>query len=228
MQQQLMGYDRAATMFSPDGHIFQVEYAEKTIRFGSGSIGMVCKDGVIIVSHRRSRDKLVVEESATKIQEVDEHIMVVSAGIASDARVLIERAQLVAQQHRVTYDTPATTESIVKDISDIKQQFTQYGGTRPFGVSLMFGGFDKKPCLYVTDVIGNYLQYKATAIGENDEKLKEKLKEKYKENLTIKEGIKLALEIFKEVLGKNFNENNFDIGVIGKDKKFVLNKKFTK
>ena len=127
MQHQVMGYDRAATMFSPDGHILQVEYAEKTIRLGSASIGMVCKDGVIIVSERKSKDKLINEDSASKIFEIDEHIMAVGAGIISDARVLIDKARLLAQQHRVTYDSPVNTESIVKDISDIKQQFTQYG-----------------------------------------------------------------------------------------------------
>ncbi|MBT4598119.1 hypothetical protein HOC76_03800 [bacterium] len=124
IQHQQMGYDRAATMFAPDGHILQVEYAEKTIRLGSASIGVVCKDAVVIVSDRRKKDILVVEESANKINEVDEHIICVSAGISSDARVLIDKARVIAQQHRVTYDSAPTTESIVRDIADIKQQFT--------------------------------------------------------------------------------------------------------
>lgn len=214
-----MGYDRAATMFAPDGHILQVEYAEKTIRLGSASIGLVCKEGVVIISDRRQKDKLVVEESANKIYEIDEHIMAVAAGIISDARILIEKARILAQQHRVTYDSAPNTESIVKDIADIKQQFTQYGGARPFGVAMMFGGFNGKPVLYTTDVTGNYLQYKANAIGENDEKIKEKLKEKYREGMTLKEGIKLALEIFKEIRGNEFSIERFDAGVIGGDKK---------
>ena len=206
-------------MFAPDGHILQVEYAEKTIRLGSASIGVVCKDSVVIVSDRRQKDKLVVEESANKIYEIDEHIMVVSAGITSDARVLVEKARVLAQQHRVTYDSPPNTEGIVKDIADMKQQFTQYGGARPFGVALMFGGFNGRPYLYVTDVTGNYLQFKASAIGENDEKIKEKLKEKYREGMTVKEGIKLALEIFKEIQGEEFSIERFDAGVIGEGKK---------
>ena len=133
IQHQQMGYDRAATMFSPDGHILQVEYAEKTIRLGSASIGIVGRDCVVIVSDRRQKDKLVIDESANKINEIDEHIIAVSAGISSDARVLIEKARIFAQQHRVSYDSPPNTESIVRDIADIKQQFTQYGGARPFG-----------------------------------------------------------------------------------------------
>jgi proteasome alpha subunit len=219
MQHQVMGYDRAATTFAPDGHIIQVEYAEKTVRLGAASIGLVCKDGVVIIADRRTRDKLIVEESANKILEIDSHIMVAAAGITSDARILIEKARVLAQQHRVTYDTPSDVESIVKDIADMKQQFTQYGGARPFGVSLLFGGFDTKPKLFTTDVTGNYFQYKADAIGENDDKIKEKLRQRYKEGLTCEQGIKLALEIFKEILGEQYNHERFDIGTIKKDAK---------
>ena len=214
IQHQQMGYDRAATMFAPDGHILQVEYAEKTIRLGSTSIGIVCKDGVIIVSDRRKKDSLIVEESADKINEVDDHIIAVSAGISSDARVLIDKARVLAQQHRVTYDSAPSTESIVRDIADIKQQFTQYGGGRPFGVSLMFAGLNGKPYLYTTDVTGNYLRYHANAIGEKDEEIKEKLREYYKKELTTTEGVKLALKIFASVQGENFDKARFDIGIL--------------
>ena len=219
MQHQVMGYDRAATMFAPDGHILQVEYAEKTIRLGSASIGLVCKDSIVIISDRRQKDKLIVENSANKIYEIDDHIMVVAAGITSDARVLVEKARVLAQQHRVTYDSEVGTESIVKDIADMKQQFTQYGGARPFGVALMFGGFNGKPQLYTTDVTGNYLEFKANAIGENDDKIKEKLKEKYRQDMTAREGIRLALEIFKEVQGEDFSIDRFDGAIIGEDKR---------
>lgn len=219
MQHQAMGYDRAATMFAPDGHILQVEYAEKTVRLGSASIGVVCKDGVVIVSDRRSKDKLIAEESINKINEIDSHIMVSAAGITSDARVLIEKARVIAQQNRITYDSPADTEAIVRDIADIKQQFTQYGGARPFGVAMMFAGFDSKQRLFTTDVTGNYFQYKADVIGENDEKIREKLREKYKEGLTCEQGANLALEIFKEVLGDKYHADKFDIGMIQKDQK---------
>ncbi len=219
MQHQVMGYDRAATMFAPDGHILQVEYAEKTIRLGGASIGVVCKDGVIIVSDRRHKDKLVVGDSANKIYEIDEHIFAVGAGIISDARVLIDRARILAQQHRVTYDSPATTENVVKEIADIKQQFTQYGGARPFGVALMIAGFNGKPELYTTDVTGSYLQYKANAIGENDEKIREKLREKYKSDLSCEEGVKVALGILKEVQGEGFEADRFDIAILKKNGK---------
>ncbi len=217
IQHQQMGYDRAATMFAPDGHILQVEYAEKTIRLGSASVGIVCKDAVVIVSDRRKRDNLVVEESANKINEIDDHIICVSAGISSDARILIDKARILAQQHRVTYDSEPSTESIVRDIADVKQQFTQYGGARPFGVSMMFGGINGEAVLYTTDITGNYLRFKANAIGENDDKLRKVLREKYKSGLSPREGLKLALEVFEEVQGEEFSIDRFDAGVLKKD-----------
>jgi proteasome alpha subunit len=170
---QTMGYDRAATMFSPDGHILQVEYAEKTVRLGSASIGFICSDGIVILADKRINDSLMLPESANKITEIDGHIVATAAGILSDARILFERAQLISQQHRITYDTPIDIISIVKDISDLKQQYTQHPGVRPFGVSVMVAGIDNKPELFVSDVTGNYFEYYATAIGENDEKIKE-------------------------------------------------------
>jgi proteasome alpha subunit len=218
MQHQTMGYDRTATMFSPDGHLLQVEYAEKTIRLGSASIGIVCSDGVFLIADKRVDDKLIVPSSASKIYEIDSHIISSSAGIMSDARILIEKAQLMAQQHRVTYDSPVEPEVIIKEISDLKQQFTQYGGARPYGASLLVAGVvEKKPTLYTSDVTGNYFSYFANAIGENDERIREKLREHYKKDLTIKKGVKLALDIFKEIQGEKFNLDRFELAFIKND-----------
>jgi proteasome alpha subunit len=212
MQNQAMGYDRAATMFSPQGHLLQVEYAEKAVRLGSSSVGMICTDGVFIIADLRIDDKLIVTKSANKIYEIDSHLMSSVAGILSDARVLIERAQVLAQQHRITYDSPIEPELIIKDISNLKQQFSQYGGARPFGVSLMVGGINnKKPELYTSDITGNYLAYLANAIGEDDEKIKEKLREQYKKDLTMKKGAKIAIDILKEIQDKRFNIHRFEL-----------------
>ena len=212
MQHQAMGYDRTATMFSPEGTIIQVEYAEKATKWGSSSIGMVCTDGVLIVADKRIDDKLIVPKSANKVYEIDSHIVASAAGVVSDARVLVEKAQVLAQQHRVTYDSPVEPELVIKDIANIEQQFTQYGGARPFGVFFMIAGMNgKKPELYVSNVSGNYFSYYASAIGENDERVKEKLREKYRHDLTVKKGIKVALDIFKEVQGNKFNAEKFEV-----------------
>lgn len=218
MQHQAMGYDRTATMFSPDGHLLQVEYAEKTVRLGSSSIGMVCSDGVFIMADRRSEDKLIVQSSANKIYEIDSHIIVSVAGIIADARILIENAQILSQQHKVTYDSPIEPELIIKEISNTQQKFTQYGGARPFGASLMIAGINnKKAELFTSDITGNYFSYHANAIGENDEKIREKLREKYKADLTMKKGVKISLEIFKEIQEKRFDINRFELVYISKE-----------
>jgi len=218
MQHQVMGYDRSATMFSPDGHILQVEYAEKTVRLGTASIGINCSDGVIIIADKGIKDELVVKDSADKIYEIDEHIMASAAGILSDARILVNQTRLIAQQHRVTYDSAIDVESVIREISDIKQQYTQHPGVRPFGVALMIAGKDGKECkLYTSDITGNYFEYNAVAIGENDEKIKETLRKEYKKDLNIEQGINLALKIFKDVLADKFDINRFNIGIIRLD-----------
>lgn len=222
VQSQIMGYDRTATMFSPDGHLLQVEYAEKTVRLGSASIGFVCKDGVAIVADRKVRDKLIVENSARKIHEIDNHIIASVAGILSDGRILVEKARVLAQQHRVTYDEEIEVESVIREIADIKQAFTQYGGARPFGVSVMIAGITKnKPKLFVSDVTGNYYAYKATAIGENDDKIKEMLRKEYSEKISIDNAIKLGLKIFKKLLGKEFEISRFEVAYIKTEEKKV-------
>ena len=212
MQHQAMGYDRAATMFSPDGHLLQVEYAEKTVRLGSASIALACKDGVVIVADKRVRDSLIAPESAHKIFEIDEHIIMSAAGILSDARMLVDEGQMTAQQHRVTYDSPIEPLSIIKHIADKKQMFTQYGGARPFGVAVMIAGVSKgKGHVYTSDVTGNFFAYKANAIGEHDEKIKEELRKDFKEEMSMDEGASFALSIFKKVQEKNFEVDRFEI-----------------
>jgi len=215
MQHQAMGYDRAATMFSPEGHLLQVEYAEKTVKLGSSSIGLTCRDGVVIAADRRIRDNLIAPESANKIYEVDEHIVATAAGILSDARILIDKAQLISQQNKVTYNSPIDPVSVIRVIADNKQMFTQYGGARPFAVSIMLGGVSKgRNHLYTTDLTGNFLSYRANAIGEYDEKIKEILRKDFNDNMTINEGVKFITKIFKEILGKNYDVNRLDLGVI--------------
>ena len=224
MQNQVMGYDRSATMFSPEGHILQAEYAEKAVKLGSASIGIKCSEGVVIIADKGDKDNLIIPESADKIHEIDEHIMASAAGILSDARILINQTRVISQQHKITYDSPIDVESIIREISDLQQQYTQHPGVRPFGVALMVAGKNGQDCkLYTTEITGNYLEYNAVAIGENDEKIKEILRKEYKKEMTIEQGIKLGLDIFKRVLGDNFDIQRFNIAHI-KNEDGKLNK----
>ncbi len=215
-----MGYDRAITMFSPDGRLLQVEYAKKTVKQGSTAMGFACKDGVLLVTDKRIVDSLVVAESVEKIFQVDDHIAATASGILSDARVLVERAQLKAQQHQVTYDNPVDILTIVKDICNLKQVCTQSGGLRPFGVSLLFAGVDATgPKVFETDPTGIFFQFKATVIGEGEAEIEEMLHKDYKESMSIDECMKLAIKGLLKVLGDNFNIERIDAAYIKADEK---------
>ena len=220
MNHQMMGYDRAITMFSPDGRLLQVEYAKKTVKQGSTAIGMICTDGVLFVTDKRIVDPLVVADSVQKIFQIDEHIGATAAGIISDARVLIERSQLKAQQHKVTFDSPIDTQSIVKDVCDLKQICTQSGGLRPFGVSLLIGGIDIDGAhLYETDPTGIFFEYKATVIGEGEQEGEEILHKEYKDDMTVDQGLKLAIRTLQAVLKENFSIDRVDCVMIKSPKK---------
>ena len=213
-----MGYDRAITLFSPDGRLLQVEYAKKTVKQGSTAIGFVCKDGVLLVTDKRIVDKLIVNEAVEKISQIDDHVIATASGILSDARILVERAQLRAQQHRVTYDGPMDTVSIVKDISNLKQLTTQSGGLRPFGVSLLIAGIDEDgPKLFETDPTGIFFPYWATVIGEGETEVEDILHKEYKESLTIQDCLILAIKALTKFLGKNFKVDRIDAAYVKTD-----------
>ncbi|MEK6940357.1 MAG: archaeal proteasome endopeptidase complex subunit alpha [Nanoarchaeota archaeon] len=221
VQHQMMGYDRTSAMFSPDGRLLQVEYAKKTVKQGTSALGIVCKDGVLLIADKRIIEKLIIPQSVEKISEVDEHIGATASGILSDGRILIERAQILAQQNRITYGAPIDVITVVKDICDMKQFYTQVGGARPFGVSILFAGVVEKPELYVTDPTGIFFSYKATAIGEAETELRELLEKSYKDNISINDGLKLGINALKKVLGKDFDLGRIDAAVISTtDKKF--------
>jgi len=225
MPHQLMGYDRAITMFSPEGRLLQVEYAKKTVKQGSTAIGLVCKDGVILVTDKRLVDELIVPEATEKIFQIDEHIGATASGILSDARVLIERSQLKAQQNRVTYDSPIDVLTIVKDICDLKQICTQSAGLRPFGVSILVAGVDEdgEARLFETDPTGIFFQYKANAIGEGETEVEEVLHKKYREDMNMEEGLKLAVKALLKAVGDNFTAERLDVVKIP-----IETKKYTK
>jgi proteasome alpha subunit len=220
LNHQVMGYDRAITMFSPDGRLLQVEYAKKTVKQGSTAIGIVCKDGVLLCTDKRIVDKLVVPESVEKIWQIDDHMAATASGILSDARVLVERAQLKAQQHKVTYDSPIDTLTIVKDICNLKQLCTQSGGLRPFGVSLLIAGIDgNKPVLFETDPTGIYFQYKAATIGEGETEVEEILTKEYRDDITLEEALKLAIKSLNSILDEGFNIERLDCVYLTVEKK---------
>ena len=200
-----MGYDRTATVFSPDGRMLQVEYAKKAVGHGAMTLGIIYKDGILLVADRRIIDKLMIAESIHKISQVDDKLAATFAGYTSDARVLVKKCRVFAQQHKLTYGEAIDVESIVKFVSDLEQAYTQYGGIRPFGISFLFSGLDKKGMhLIETDPSGIYTAYKARAIGMGSPEANKLLERKYKDSMSLEDAKGVALEIFKEILDKEY------------------------
>ncbi|HLD33409.1 MAG TPA: archaeal proteasome endopeptidase complex subunit alpha [Candidatus Nanoarchaeia archaeon] len=221
---QRMGYDRSITMFSPDGRLLQVEYAKKTVRQGSTALGIQCKDGVVLVADKRIVGKLVVPESVDKVFQIDDHIAATAAGIISDARVLVERAQVKAQQHRVSYDSGIDVLSVVKEMSDLCQFTTQSAGLRPFGVSLLVAGVDvdHEPRLFMTDPTGIFFRYRAAVIGEGEVEIEKVLQQKYKTTMTVEEGVQLGVRALMDIIGAELTPDRLEVVVITvKDKVYT-------
>ncbi len=186
------GYDRAITVFSPDGRLYQVEYAMETVRRGTIAVGVKCKDGIVIAVEEKPR-KLQISETAQKIFQIDDHVGVAAAGYIPDARSQVDNARFFSQSNKMIYDEQVEVETIAKHLADQCQQFTQYAGVRPFGVALILGGVvNKTPQLYLTDPSGTYISYDAIAIGANSDQVTDFLEKTYKNDLSLDDASALA------------------------------------
>jgi len=186
------GYDRAITVFSPDGRLFQVEYAIETVRRGTIAVGIKTKDGIIIAVEEKPR-KLQISQTAQKIFQIDEHVGVAAAGYIPDARSQVDNARFFSQSNKLIYDEIVDIETIAKHLADQCQQFTQYAGVRPFGVSLIIGGIDSGgPQLFLTDPSGTYISYDAVAIGSGSDQVTEFLEKNFKQDISFDDAGALA------------------------------------
>ncbi len=193
-------YDRAITVFSPDGRLFQVEYAMELVNRGATILGIQCAEGVVLAAEE-SIEPLEEAQYSWKIFRVDEHIGAAIVGLSSDARILIDQARIYAQSNKLTYDEPIDTEVVTKRICDIQQMYTQHAGVRPFGVSIIFGGVDKTGTrIFGTHPSGTYRGYKATALGAGRETVLAILKEEYKEDMTLEENKLLSIKCLVKAL----------------------------
>ena len=220
-QHQEMGYDRSVGMFSPDGLILQVEYAEKAVKLGASVLAIGTKEGIIFIGDRKIKSRLLVKDSFKKVFEIDDHIAIAGAGAMSDGRRLIEQSQIIAQEHKVNFQSPIDILHLVKDIANIQQHYSQSGGLRPFGVSLLVGGIeDKKPLIYQTTPSGMYMRFLARSVGSLSDSINEGLEKQYKENMNNKDAIILGLKLFKDVLKDEFDLERFDIAILNLENKF--------
>jgi proteasome alpha subunit len=193
-------YDRAITVFSPDGRLFQVEYAMELVNRGATILALRCSGGVVLGAEE-TIDPLEESEYSWKIFKIDDHVGTAIVGLSSDARILIDQARVHAQSNKLTYDEPIDTEVVTKRICDIKQLYTQHAGVRPFGVSMIFAGVDKTgPRVFGTHPSGTYRGYKARAEGAGRETVFNILKEEYKEDMELENVTKLAVKCLTKAL----------------------------
>jgi len=206
-------YDRAITVFSPDGRLFQVEYAKEAVKRGATAIGVVCKDGVVLVAYKNVQSNLLVPDSLKKIFEIDNHIATTASGLIADARRLVDIARLEAQRHKLSYAEPASVESIAKGLCDLMQLYTQYGGIRPFGVSLLIAGVDTEPRLYEAEPSGALTGFKADAVGSKKKEVEEFFEKEYKDGMSIDDGISLAVKALKKAGDVTLKSDTLEIAV---------------
>lgn len=187
------GYDMTPTMYSPDGRIYQVEYAIETVKRGTLAVGIKSKDGVIMAVEEIPR-KLQVSGITQKIFQVDDHIGIAAAGYIPDARVQVDDARTFSQSHKLIYDEEVEVETVAKHLADRCHQYTQYSGVRPFGVALIISGVDQRGNLiYVTDPSGTFVSYSAVAIGAGADDVNTFLEKNYKDDMSLDDASALAI-----------------------------------
>ncbi|KAF5839705.1 20S proteasome alpha subunit E [Dunaliella salina] len=209
-------YDRGVNTFSPEGRIFQVEYALEAIKLGSTAIGVVTPEGTVLAVEKRVTSPLLEPSSIEKMMEIDEHIGCAMSGLTADAKMLIDHARAETQQHRFTYNEAMPVESTTQSLCDLALRFgeddEEGGMSRPFGVALLIAGWDENgPLLYHTDPAGTYTRFSAKAIGSGAEGAQSTLQEQYRKDMTLKEAEVLALSTLKQVMEEKVTNTNVDI-----------------
>ncbi|XP_074644971.1 proteasome subunit alpha type-5-like [Tubulanus polymorphus] len=221
-------YDRGVNLFSPEGRIFQVEYAIEAIKLGSTAIGIQTSEGVVLAVEKRVTSPLIEPSSIEKIFEIDSHIGCAMSGLIADSRTMIDKARVEAQNHWFTYNEKMSVESVTQAVSNLALAFgddnAEAGAlSRPFGVALLFAGIDKqKPQLFHVDPSGTFIQYDAKAIGSGSEGAQQALQEVYHKSMTLKEACKHALTILKQVMEEKLNSTNVEMATITQEKNFCM------
>ncbi|KAM9955554.1 hypothetical protein ACTFIW_000459 [Dictyostelium discoideum] len=226
-------YDQRTTIFSPEGRVYQVEYAMTAIRHAGATVGILAKDGIVLAAEKKTTAKLL--DSSTSISEkmfkIDEHVVCAVAGITSDANILINYARLSSQRFFYQYQEPMPVEQLVSQICDTKQGYTQYGGLRPFGVSFLYAGWDRHYGfqLYQSDPSGNFAGWKATSIGgENSQVAQSVLRSNYKPDISLKEALQLALKVLTKTMDRsNINSEKLEFSYFTKQGDNVVYHIFT-
>jgi len=214
-------YSFSLTTFAPSGKLLQIEYALNRVAEGRPALGIKAKNGVVLATEKRVTSPLVDEGSMRKIESLSGNIGMVYAGMPPDYRVLVSRGRKQAQQYYGIYREPIPVSQIVRDQAATMQEFTQSGGVRPFGISLMIAGYDETgPQLFQVDPSGSYFGWKASAIGKNHVNAKSFLEKRYNEDVELEDAIHTAILTLKEGFEEAITAENIEIGIVGPDRKF--------
>lgn len=223
MQPSNMAYDRAITVFSPDGRLFQVEYAREAVKRGTTTVGVKFKDGVVLIVDKRISSRLIEPVSIEKIFIIDNHIGCATSGLVADARSLIDRARLDAQINEITYNEKIQVQTLVKRICDFKQTYTQYGGVRPFGTALLIAGVDDSgPRLFSTDPSGALMEYKASSEGSGRNGAMTYFESNYTDDLNMEDAITMAIKAIHKATEGKLNPEATEIGMVDKNIRFHI------
>lgn len=215
-----MGYDRSLTMFSPEGRLYQVEYALESVRKGTLAIGIKSKHGAVIIIQKKLSTPLMDGESIQKIFQVDKHIGCAISGLHADSRVLVNYARVQCQVNQLSYSEPVRLRTLVRKLADIKQQYTQHGGVRPFGSALLFIAVDSDgPQCMTTSPTGRYFNWEATAMGINSDQAKNELKEKYDSDASLEQTKLLGLEVLKNCTEDELDPELLQIAYVDNEEK---------
>lgn len=221
MQPGQMAYDRAITVFSPDGRLFQVEYAREAVKRGTTTVGLKFSDGVALIVDKRIASKLIESTSIEKIFQIDEHIGCATSGLVADARVLVDHARVIAQINKVTYAEKMDIETLVKRLCDFKQNYTQYGGVRPFGTALLVAGVDHTGAhLFETDPSGALVAYKAGSIGAGKNAIMDVFEEEYEDGMSMEDAILLGLKALSKATEDKLSTKAVEIGLVREGEAF--------
>ena len=217
MQPSGRGYDHGVSTFSPDGRLYQVEYARESVKRGTTTVGLKYRDGIVLIVDKRISSKLINVDSIEKMYKIDEHIGFTTSGLVADARQLVDRARVTCQINKITYADPIPVTTLVKKMCDHMQSFTHYGGARPFGTALLIAGVDPDGIhLYETDPSGAYQSYNAGAIGRGKATAIDFFEDKWKKGMTQNAAIKMGLEALRDSLEEDLNPDTVEIGCIDK------------
>ncbi|XP_055379381.1 proteasome subunit alpha type-5 [Condylostylus longicornis] len=223
-------YDRGVNTFSPEGRLFQVEYAIEAIKLGSTAIGICTKEGVVLAVEKRITSPLMEPSTVEKIVEVDTHIGCATSGLMADARTLIDRARVECQNHWFSYNERMSIESCAQAVSSLAIQFGDSSGgsamSRPFGVAILFAGVDEgQPQLWHMDPSGTYIQYGAKAIGSGSEGAQQNLQDNYTPEMSLNDAVDLALTTLKQVMEEKLNSTNVEVMLMTPEKLFRMHTK---